>query len=150
MISLNLPPFEHKICEREGKATIFDIIRKKYVALTPEEWVRQHFVHYLIWHLQYPRALINVESGLKFNQMKRRSDIIVHDRQGSPFMVVECKSHTQAIHPAVFEQIAVYNYTLKAKYVVITNGLQHYCCQIDHQQKSYTFTEQLPLFESRD
>lgn len=147
MISLNLPPFAHKILQREGKATIFDIIRKKYVALTPEEWVRQHFLHYLTGHLQYPKPLINVESGLKFNRMHRRSDILVYDRQGLPFMVVECKSFNQHLKPSVFDQVAVYNNTLKAKYIVITNGLQHYCCQIDHQQKTYAFRDELPVFD---
>ncbi len=148
MVCLNLPPFDHKIIEREGKATIFDIIRKKYVALTPEEWVRQHFIHYLTRHLQYPKALLNVENGLKFNRMLKRSDIVVYDRQGQLFMIVECKAHHHAITPAVFEQIAVYNHTLKARYVVVTNGLQHYCCRIDHQQKTYAFEESLPFFET--
>lgn len=144
---LNLPPFEHKILQRDGKATIFDSIRKKYVALTPEEWVRQHFIHYLTDCLQYPKSLVSVENGLKFNHMQRRSDIVVYDRQGLPFMIVECKSYRQRLNPAVFEQVAMYNNTLKAKFLVITNGLQHYCCQINHQQKTYTFQEEMPVFE---
>lgn len=144
---LNLPPFEHKILQREGKATIFDSIRKKYVALTPEEWVRQHFVHYLTDCLQYPKSLVNVENGLRFNRMQRRSDIVVYDRQGVPFMIIECKSYKQRINNNVFEQVTLYNNTLKAKFIVVTNGLQHYCCRIDHQQKRYTFQEDLPAFE---
>lgn len=146
MISLNLPPYAHKVIHHNGKATIFDPIRKKYVALTPEEWVRQHFVNYLIAHLQYPKSLVNVENGLKFNQMQRRSDIVVYDRQGLPFMIVECKSHKVSIKPCVFEQIAMYNNTFKAKFVVVTNGMQHYCCRIDHQEKTYYFEDGMPVF----
>ncbi len=146
MISLNLPPYDYKTMQQHGKATIFDPIRKKYVALTPEEWVRQHFVNYLITHLSYPRSLVNVENGLTYNQMQRRSDIVVYNRQGQPFVLIECKAHTVAIKPQVFEQIALYNYTLKAKFIVITNGMQHYCCRIDHQQKTYHFEDGMPVF----
>ncbi len=147
MIALNLPPFEHKIIKKESKATIFDIIRKKYVALTPEEWVRQHFIHYLTDHLHYARSLIRVENGLAFNRMQRRSDIIVYTRQGVARMVVECKAYQQTLSPAVFEQVARYNDTLKARYVVVTNGLDHYCCQIDHVQKTYHFMDCVPACE---
>src|SRR5690606_27113443 len=92
MVDLNLPSFEYRIKKTEEKTFIFDEIRKKFVVLTPEEWVRQHFVHYMIGHLRYPRALINVETGLAYNQLRKRSDIVLYDRTGKPWMIVECKA----------------------------------------------------------
>ena len=99
MTTLNLPPFDHRLQQQAGSTTIFDAIRKKYVVLTPEEWVRQHFVHYLIQHLRYPRTLISVEAGLRYNRMLRRSDLVVYGRDGTPFMVVECKATTVPLSP---------------------------------------------------
>jgi hypothetical protein len=146
-MKLNLPPFEHKIRQSAGKATILDIIRKKYVALTPEEWVRQHLVHYMINYLHYPRTLISVESGLTYNHLAKRTDVVVFDQHGQPLMVVECKSFKVKLDDRVFEQSSIYNSQLKAPYLLISNGLDHYCCKLDHQAASYVFLEQLPYYQ---
>ena len=148
MIALNLPPFQHQLQRRAGKVAIFDIIRRKYVALTPEEWVRQHFIHYLIHQLAYPKALISVETGLRYNQLARRSDVLVHDRSGAPFMVIECKAAAVPLLPQVFEQVAVYGQSLRARYLTVTNGLAHYCCRMDYKTGTYAFLETLPEFEN--
>lgn len=147
MTALNLPPFQHQLQRRAGKVAIFDIIRRKYVALTPEEWVRQHFVHYLIHQLAYPKALMSVESGLRYNQMARRSDVLVLDRTGAPFMVVECKAVTVPLSTQVFEQVAVYGQSLRARYLTVTNGIDHYCCRMDYTTGTYAFQDALPEFE---
>lgn len=147
MTALNLPPFQHQLQRRAGKVAIFDIIRRKYVALTPEEWVRQHFVHYLIDQLAYPKSLISVETGLRYNQLARRSDVVVHDRAGAPFMVVECKAASVPLSPQVFEQVAVYSQSLRTRYLTVTNGLDHYCCRMDYATGTYAFQETLPEFE---
>lgn len=146
MVTLNLPPCEAPIRRRADQTTIFDVVRKKYVVLTPEEWVRQHFVHYLIHTLGYPRSLMRVESGLHYNRMARRSDIVVHRRDGTPWMVVECKAPKVSLSPSVFEQVAVYNQSLRAVYAVVTNGLVHYCCRMDYQAGTYGFLDELPKF----
>ena len=126
---------------------IFDVIRKKYVVLTPEEWVRQHFVHYLIQQHQYPRSLMAVETGLQFNRMARRTDIVVYGRDSLPFMVIECKAPSVQLTPTVFEQVAVYSQSLKSSYLTVTNGLAHYCCRMDYKEGTYRFVEELPAYE---
>ncbi len=146
MKTLNLPQFDCKIVNKEGKNTIFDCIRKKYIILTPEEWVRQHFVHYLIDHLQYPKTLINIEGGLQYNRMQKRSDILVYTRHTLPFMLIECKAPEVKINQRIFEQAAIYNQTLKASYVVVTNGLEHFCCHVDHENASSRFVNELPVY----
>jgi hypothetical protein len=146
MYKLNLPSYHINIKSEEGKNFVFDVLRKKFVLLTPEEWVRQHFVHLLIQHYQYPKSLIKLESGLKYNKLKKRSDIIVYDREGKIFLIVECKSADVSISQKVFEQVTMYNDTLKAKYIVVTNGLKHFCCSIDHQEKKFKFMDDLPAF----
>ena len=143
---LNLPPYEYKLKQEEEKIFIFDALRKKYLVLTPEEWVRQHFIQYIINYLQYPKALIKVEGGLVYNRLKKRSDIVVFDQEGSPWMVIECKSPDQNINNQTLQQVSVYNSTLKARYVALTNGLNHLCCIIDHQSKSTTPLNQFPKF----
>ena len=146
MKTLNLPPCEVQIRQQANRTTIFDVVRKKHVVLTPEEWVRQHFVHYLIYTLKYPRSLMRIESGLRYNQTARRSDIVVHQRDGIPWMVVECKAPEVALSPTVFQQVAVYNQSLRATYTVVTNGLQHYCCRMDYEASTYSFLDELPKF----
>lgn len=145
-MKLNLPPFAHKVQKTDGKTTIFDVIRKKYVVLTPEEWVRQHLVHYFIDYLGYPRTLISVESGLKFNQMDKRTDVVVYDRSACPLMVAECKSFKVALSDDVFRQSAIYNSSLQAPYLLISNGMEHYCCRLDHQAASYSFLDAVPAY----
>jgi len=148
MKDLNLPKFDCKIAKKSNKNTIFDTIRKKYVVLTPEEWVRQHFVNYLITHLHYPKALINIEGGLHYNHLQKRSDIVIYNRAGRPFMLVECKAPDVKITQNVFAQAALYNQTLKATYVVVTNGMEHYCYAIDEATASYQFMNKLPVYSS--
>lgn len=146
MYKLNLPSYDLTMKSEEGKSFIFDILRKKFILLTPEEWVRQHFVHLLINNYHYPKSLIKLESGLKYNKLKKRSDIIVYDRAGKIFLVVECKSAEVAISQKIFEQVTMYNDTYKAQYIVVTNGLKHYCCSIDHELKKFEFMKDLPQF----
>lgn len=146
MIQLNLPNFDYKIKNEENQKFIFDIIRKKYILITPEEWVRQHFIHFLINQLSYSKGLLKVEGGLRYNRLSKRSDILVYDRNASPFMLIECKAPEVKISQAVFEQAALYNKTIKAEYLTITNGLRHFCCKIDHENGSYSFTKNLPPF----
>lgn len=147
MQPLNLPDFECDIQQNNGFTTIFDGLRKKYVVLTPEEWVRQNFVNYMIAHLKYPKSLIKLEKGHAFNTLKKRSDIVVYDREGGAFMLVECKASHIKIEQKVFVQASVYNKTVNAKYLVITNGMQHFCCRIDRETNSYKFMDELPVFE---
>lgn len=145
MIQLNLPAFEYKVKKQADKLYIYDTIRRKYLQLTPEEWVRQHFIHYLTDHLHYPRTLITTESGLKYNRLQRRTDIVVFNRQATPYMIVECKAPTVAINQQVFNQIAVYNKVLQAQLLVVSNGLQHYCCRFQPEDQSWVFLPQIPF-----
>jgi hypothetical protein len=147
MQKLNLPSFEYKIREINGKTEIFDIIRKKFIILTPEEWVRQHFINLLIHHYKYPKSLLKVESGLKYNQLQKRSDIVVYDRTGNIFLIVECKSTDVKISQNTFEQVARYNFSLKARHIAITNGLQNFCCKVDHEKDQYEYLKDIPLFK---
>lgn len=146
MEKLNLPAFEHKMRFIEGRKHIFDTVRKKFVVLTPEEWVRQHFMHLLIAE-GYPKGLLGVESGLKYNKLQKRADIVSYDRQGNPFMLVECKAPHVKLTEDVFQQAAVYNMELKAPFLTITNGLDTYISKIDFEKKNYTFLSSLPTFE---
>jgi predicted type IV restriction endonuclease len=148
MFALNLPAFDSKIKKEEGKVWIFDVIRKKYIVLTPEEWVRQHFIHHLIRDLKYPKALFKVESGLSFNHLQKRSDILVHDRQGKPWMMVECKSPVIKLSQKAFNQIAVYNMNIGAKFLAVTNGMVHYCCEAAAPGSEARFLDTFPHFES--
>ncbi len=145
--SLNLPAHPLKIKEAEQKWQVFDALRKKWLVLTPEEWVRQHMVHYLITEKKYPKALFKLEGGLRLNTLQKRSDIVVFDKTGNPFLLVECKATSVKLTQAVFEQIAAYNTTLKVKYLVVSNGLEHYCCSIDYDTHSYQFIAEIPVFE---
>ncbi|PWJ58831.1 type I restriction and modification enzyme subunit R-like protein [Dyadobacter jejuensis] len=137
MINLNLPPYPYKVKQVDGKSFIFDIIRKKYVSLTPEEWVRQHFIHLLITHYHYPKALFAIETGLRYNKMARRSDILILARDGSPYLLVECKAPDIKISDATFAQISRYNFTIQPKFLAVTNGQQHFCFQALQGQINY-------------
>ncbi len=128
MVKLNLPPFEINVRKKQGRLEIFDVIRKKFIVLTPEEWVRQHMVHYLKNELNYPLPLIQVEGGLKYNRMQKRTDILVFNQLGVPAVLVECKSYKmKELGEKVFQQAAMYNHEMKAPYLVITNGWGFYC-----------------------
>ena len=129
MLSLNLPVFDAKVVNREGKPVIFDVIRRRYVALTPEEWVRQHFVHFLLNHKGYPQALMANEVQVQLNGTKKRCDTVLYRRDLTARMIVE------------------YNMVLKVDYLVVSNGLQHYCCRMDYEKNSYTFLPDIPDYQ---
>src|ERR1039457_6927984 len=128
MKTLSLPPYQFKLKEAGLRTQIFDVIRKKYVVLTPEEWVRQNFLQYLIQEKKFPALLISVEAGLKYNQLQKRMDVLVYDKHGNPYLMVECKAPEVKITQDVFDQIARYNLVFKVKYLVVTNGMHHFCC----------------------
>jgi hypothetical protein len=144
---LNLPQYSFKIKGDEKSEMIFDPFRKKYVKLTEEEWVRQNFLQYLIREGKYSPGLIGVEVAFPFNRMKRRIDILIHDRNGNPVMIVECKSPDIAVDDKVFDQIVNYNMEFKVPYIVVTNGLVHYICKVNHEEKSWKFLNVIPLYE---
>ena len=146
MIALNLQPYNYKLKNSENKTYIFDVIRKKYVLLTPEEWVRQHVVHFLINEKGYPKSLINVEKQLYLNNLKKRTDIIVFSKTGTPFIIVECKAPSVKITQKTFDQISRYNLKLKAKYLMVTNGLAHYFAELDSQNECFNFLKDIPKY----
>ena len=148
MEKLNLPEINARIREgKNGKTEIFDEIRKKFVRLTPEEWVRQHFLHFMIFQLGFPASLIVVEAELIYNKLKKRFDILAYRADGKPCFVVECKSPDVEITQAVFDQVAMYNMTLTVDYLAVTNGKSHYACQIDHEKRTYTFLREVPAYD---
>ena len=150
MQPLNLPPATLKFKTVNSKKLVFDIIRKKYVALTPEEWVRQNFVHYLINQLRYPAGLIAIEAVVKINSLNQRADIVVYNRKGKPVLIVECKAPKVRIDNSVFEQAARYNISLGVNYLLVTNGLKHYCSLLDLEHKSYKMLKSVPAFDDID
>ncbi len=146
MLALNFPTYDFRIKNRENKTYIFDPIRKKFVLLQPEEWVRQHVVQLLIREKNYPVSLINVEKELKVNQLKKRYDVVVYTPQGHITVIVECKAPSVRITQHTFDQIARYNLTLKADFLMVTNGLQHYFCRLDYTREKYIFLEDIPSY----
>lgn len=147
MEKLNLPPYQFKIKQEGDKQSLFDAIRRKWVVLTPEEWVRQNFVRFLIDQRLYPAALIGIEIPVTVNGLKQRADIIVYNRQGSAVMIVECKATTVKLTNQVFDQAARYNITHKVPYLIVTNGLQHIGARLHHESGSYEWLTQIPMFE---
>ncbi len=127
MVKLNLPEFDYRLKRDRDKVWIFDVFRKKYVVLTPEEWVRQHVVHFLTAHLRYPVSLLRLEMTLEYNGLKKRSDVVVFSRSGEPWMLIECKAPEIILQENVAHQILTYNLTVNAEYLVVTNGIQLYC-----------------------
>jgi len=147
MYQLNLPPINPVLKKENGKVFIFDGIRKKHLVLTPEEWVRQHFIHYLIAEMKYPKSLFRIEGSLTYNKLQKRSDILVFDRAGKPWMLVECKSPSIKLNQKAFNQVAVYNMSLGAKYLAVTNGMAHFCARAAALGQAATFLENFPAFE---
>ncbi|WP_025743147.1 type I restriction enzyme HsdR N-terminal domain-containing protein [Aquimarina pacifica] len=147
MQKLNFPEYQFRLKSSENKVSIFDRIRKKFIILTPEEWVRQHTVNYLISEKKYPESLINVEKALHLNGMTKRYDIIIFNPNGSIYLIVECKSSKIKITQSVFDQIARYNLALDAEYLMITNGMNHYYCQMSYKDEKYTFLEDIPEYK---
>ena len=149
MQKLNLPSYTFKLKSNENKQFIFDIIRKKYVVLTPEEWVRQHLIHYLITDKGYPKSLITVEKQLTVNNLKKRFDILIFNNSGQPEIIIECKSPKVSISQHTFNQISRYNLALNATHILVSNGLQHYFCQLDKNNKQYVFLKELPHYDEK-
>lgn len=143
-IPLNLPTYAAKIRREGGKVYIVDEVRKKLLILTPEEWVRQHWVHYLIQTKHYPRSLIRLEGGLRLNGMKRRSDLVVYDPGGAKLLLAEFKAPSVKITQAAFEQIARYNMVYRVPLLLVSNGLQHFYCRIHFDDDRFEFLTELP------
>lgn len=148
MQELNFPRFDFRFKNSENKLSIFDVIRKKFIVLTPEEWVRQHVLHDLIHHKKYPASLISVEKSIRINDLIKRYDIVVYKNNGDIFLLVECKAPQIKINQDTFDQIARYNLRLEAEYLYITNGLNHYYCQMDYVQQKYYFLPNLPSYKN--
>ena len=144
---LNLPQYSFRITEKSGKKLIFDDFRRRWVSLSPEEWVRQNFARYLTQVKQFPSSLVAVERSLRMNQRDFRTDIVLFSRTGNPLVVVECKAPQVKITQAVFDQIARYNLDLRVNYLIVTNGLTHYCCRFDKSELIYTFLPEIPDFK---
>lgn len=144
---LNFPTYSFRFKNSENKVSIFDSIRKKFILLTPEEWVRQHVVEFLLNEKKYSKSLINVEKVVKVNGMNKRYDIIVFNSDGSIFLLIECKAPEVKIDQKTFDQIARYNLILNAQYLMVTNGLNHYFCEMDFENEKYTFLKELPEIE---
>ena len=148
MFRLNLPQYEIKIGEKDGKRTIFDFLRRKYVALTPEEWVRQHFTHFLVAQKGYPKGLLANEVELRVGEKRLRCDTVLYNKEGQPRMIVEYKAPTIQLQQKTFDQISVYNLLLHVDYLIVSNGLQHYCCKMDYEGQKYVFVEGIPDYEN--
>lgn len=147
MPKLNLPDFDFRVESREGELRIWDEYRKKWILLTPEEWVRQNFLKYIVSVLNYSKALVNVESGLKYNQLSKRHDAVVYNNLGKPWILIECKAANVKLNQAAFAQVTAYNKTIKSKYVVLTNGLKHFCCQQNFETAEVHFLNEIPKCE---
>lgn len=147
MQELNLPSYNFRLKEENNIVFIFDAIRKKFVVLTPEEWVRQNFIRFLTEDKKYPASLVAVEIGLKYNQLRKRADVLIYNKAGQPHLMIECKAPEVKISQDTFHQIAAYNMSFKVNYLVVTNGLDHFCCKMDYTSNSYQFLQMIPDFE---
>jgi len=147
MQKLNLPKVTLKIKSKENRLYVFDEFRKKDILITPEEWVRQHFAHFLVNQKKYPKSLTALERELKINNTKKRTDIVIYNLSGTPEIIVECKAAYVKITQTVFDQIARYNLKLNAKYLIVTNGLEHYFCQMDFEKQQYVFLRDIPNYK---
>ena len=146
MIRLNLPSFQIKLSGAQEHPRIFDILRRRYVSLTPEEWVRQHFIHFLTEHKGYPTALLANEISMNIGNKQLRADSVLYDRTLRPRMIIEYKAPTVAITQKVFDQITIYNMLLHVDYLVVSNGLQHYCCHMNYEDHTYEFLQDIPQY----
>ena len=148
MMRLNLPPYPARVKEADGRRQIFDILRRKYVALTPDEWVRQHFIHYLIGYKGYPAALLANEVPLQVGEKRVRADSVLYDRQLRPRLIIEYKAPTIPLNQKVFDQITVYNLLLHVDYLIVSNGLETYICKMDYTNHTYRFLEMIPDYKN--
>ena len=146
MQKLNLPDYKFRTKSEEGKTWIFDAIRKKFVVLTPEEWVRQNFIAYLNEEKKYPVSLMAVEKQIMVSGKQRRFDLVVYNRNGQPNLIVEFKAPSVKITQEAFDQVVRYNMVLKVKNVIVSNGLQHFACEIDYKNNSYRYLQEIPGF----
>ena len=146
---MNFPVYSFRFKNSENKVSIFDEIRKKFILLTPEEWVRQHVVQFLLQDKKYPKSYINVEKLIKINDLSKRYDGVVFQPNGDIFLLIECKAPQVPISQQTFDQIARYNLVLKAKYLMVTNGLNHYFCQMDFENEKYVFLKELPEYSNQ-
>jgi len=147
---LNFPVYSFRFKNSENKVSIFDEIRKKFILLTPEEWVRQHVVQFMLQDKKYPKSYINVEKLIKVNDLSKRYDGVVFQPNGEIFLLIECKAPEVPISQHTFDQIARYNLVLKAKYLMVTNGLNHYFCQMDFENEKYVFLKELPEYNTNN
>lgn len=146
-MKLNLPEFDISLRRTsDGRLQVYDRLRSKFVALTPEEWVRQHFVNFLIEYRAYPASLMANEVGLHHNGIQRRCDTVVYDSAARPTAIVEYKAPTVSITEKVFDQIVRYNMVMDVHWLIVSNGLSHYCCHVNPENNSYSFTRQIPLY----
>lgn len=143
---LDFPTYFFKIKNKENIPYIWDIIRKKYIMLTPEEWVRQHVIHYLIYEKHYPMQWMSVEKQFTINGQHKRADIVIYNKQLKPHIIVECKAANIKITQETFDQIARYNLSLGAQYLMLTNGIQHFYCRMDFKKETYVFLRELPAY----
>ena len=143
---LSLPIYKLKMKSDGEKTYIFDVVRKKYLLLTPEEWVRQNFIHYLNKEKKYPLGLMGVEQMVKYNSLKTRADIVMYNTEGKANIIVECKAPDVKITQDTFNQIAKYNSQLKVKYLLVTNGMNHYCCEMNYEKNEIVFLEEVPTY----
>lgn len=147
MIKFNIPPFQMKLSGTQERPKILDILRRKFVALTPEEWVRQHFIHFLIEHKGYPSALMANEVALSCGNKQLRADTVLYDRDLNARMIIEYKAPTIKITKRVFEQVTAYNFLLHVDYLIVSNGLTHYCCKMNYENNSYTLLTSIPDYK---
>jgi hypothetical protein len=147
MKQLQFPTYSFRFKNSENKVAIFDEIRKKFIIVTPEEWVRQHVVQFLLQDKKYPKSHINVEKLLKINNLNKRYDVVVYKPDGNITILIECKAPGVKISQSTFDQIARYNMTLNADYLMVTNGLNHYFCKMDYQNEKYDFLTDLPEYQ---
>jgi len=148
MLQLNLPNYNFRIKKQDEKFLIFDSQRKRWVSLTPEEWVRQHFIRFLIEEKNYPAAYLAIEKQLIMNGLKKRCDAILYNKTADPVVIIEFKSPEVVISQAVFDQVAVYNAKLKVDYLIISNGIEHYCCKVNPETARYEFFSEIPDYKS--
>ena len=147
MINLNLPDYTFKLYKEDKRTKIFDEIRQKKIVLTPEEWVRQNFIRFLIEEKNYPKGLMAIEKGLKLNGLQKRTDILCYSKNGNPLLMVECKAPNISIKQSVFDQIGRYNIHFKLPYLIVTNGLEHYCALINFDTKQFSFLKEIPNYD---
>ncbi len=148
MQALNLPPYDVKLRGTREKPEIFDFLRRRFVALTPEEWVRQHFTHWLVEHKGYPQALLGNEIELRIGEKRLRCDTILYNKVLEPRMIIEYKAPSVALTQKVFNQISTYNLLLHVDYLIVSNGLQHYCCRMDYERGRYEFMQEIPDYQA--